>query len=201
MSVFSSLTNRLFLAMALLAVVSIGAATTRDGRGHGAGRGRTETRARGGGHPGRGIPQPALRALHARSARWSPTCRASRRGGAQRSADGAADRRRLPEAARRRPAGRHQPARARCSREIALDRQATGIMRRCLGADPGHRPGPAGDPRHADRRVRARRTRRRAVPGAHQQRDRLRSWRRHPGRRRCRPRPGRRSRRCSRARG
>ena len=69
MKLFSSLTNRIFFASALLAVLAIGARRVpRQRGGHRAGRKRAAAGGRGSRHAAGGVSHDAVRALHARGA-------------------------------------------------------------------------------------------------------------------------------------
>ena len=69
MKSFSSLTNRIFFASALLAVLTIGLAVLPRERGrHRAGRKRAAARRRGGRHAARRVPHDLVRAFHSRGA-------------------------------------------------------------------------------------------------------------------------------------
>ena len=203
MSLFSSLTNRIFFGSALLAVGSIAiaiynvnVAVTRQAEQE-LRRGLDEAGTR---H--RRIPARARRPLHARGPAHRRSAPPEGRGRHQRPEDGAADRRGVPAAADRRPPARHRPAGTDARRDRLGQRRDAVRMRRLPGvkaaargtrvervlAAPGRHPAgrhradldrsaAARDPRHAQRRRQPRQRRGQPLPVADQQRHRVRDER------------------------
>ena len=83
------------------------------------------------------------------------------------------------------PAAGRAPRRSTGTRRAAFWPHPDGVLQVVTRADR-HRRRPARDPRHAERRLPARRRRAAQIQGAHRQRDRLRLGRARPRPRRCR---------------